>query len=133
MKDTYIYPAVFTCDDDGYAVEFPDLPGCVSCADSEADGIKKAKEILSWHLWDMERSGEIIPEPSPVKELATGLGENEYLVVIEVFMPPYRYAKHNKATKVTTTIPMWMKVQADQASLNYSDLLKDAIQEKLRL
>ena len=81
----------------------------------------------------MERSGEVIPEPSPVKELATGLGENKYLVVIEVFMPSYRYAKHNKATKVTTTIPMWMKVQADQASLNYSDLLKDAIQEKLRL
>lgn len=131
MKDTYMYPAIFTADADGYAVEFPDLPGCATCADTEEEALKFAREVLSWHLWDRERSGEPIPEPTSVKRLTEGLGTNEYIAVVDVFMPTYRYAKENKATKVTTTIPLWMKTEADHLNLNYSDLLKEAIREKL--
>lgn len=131
MKDTYMYPAIFTADADGYAVEFPDLPGCATCADTEEEALKSAREVLSWHLWDRERSGEPIPEPAPVKTLAERLETEEYIVFVDVFMPTYRYARENKATKVTTTIPLWMKTEADHRKLNYSDLLKEAIREKL--
>lgn len=34
MKDTYIYPAVFDISNDGISIEFPDLPGCLPCADT---------------------------------------------------------------------------------------------------
>ena len=27
-KYCYVYPAIFTYEDDGISVEFPDLPGC---------------------------------------------------------------------------------------------------------
>ena len=39
MQDTYIYPAVFTSDEDGVAVKFPDLPGCLTCADNEQEAV----------------------------------------------------------------------------------------------
>ena len=33
-KDCYVYPAIFPYSDDGISVEFPDLPGCLTCADT---------------------------------------------------------------------------------------------------
>lgn len=131
MKNTYIYPAIFTSDKYGYAVEFPDLPGCVTCADTELEAMKRAREVLAWHLWDRENEGESIPDISSVKGLSGKLKEDEYIVVIDVFMPPYRYAKENKATKITTTIPMWLKSRADKEKVNYSQLLQRAIKDTL--
>lgn len=131
MKDTYTYPAVFTSDEDGFAVVFPDIPGCMTCAETESEAIRKARQALSWHLWDMEREGEIIPNPTPAKNLTKQLTDDEYLVVIEVFMPPYRHIRENRATKVTTTIPFWLKSRADYLKLNYSALLQQAIREQL--
>jgi predicted RNase H-like HicB family nuclease len=133
MQDLYIYPAVFTMDDDGVAVEFPDLPGCVTCAETEILAMRRAREVLAWHLWDSEREREEIPAPSSPKLLSQKLEQDEYIVSIEVFMPPYRHAQENKATKVTTTLPMWLKAQADEAKINYSSLLQNAIKETLKI
>lgn len=102
MQDAYAYPAVFTSDEDGVAVEFPDLPGCLTCADNEQEALRKAREVLSWHLWDREREGEPIPVPSSMKELVAHLEKDEHVVTIEVFMPPCRHVKGNKAAKSTT-------------------------------
>ena len=35
----YVYSAVFTQVDDGYSVELPDLPGCITGADTMADAL----------------------------------------------------------------------------------------------
>ena len=35
MKDRYSYVAVFTYEEDGIVIEFPDLPGCYPCADKD--------------------------------------------------------------------------------------------------
>ncbi|HPJ27039.1 MAG TPA: type II toxin-antitoxin system HicB family antitoxin [Synergistaceae bacterium] len=131
MQDTYIFPAIFTHDEDGYAVEFPDLPGCVTCANTEAQAIRCAREALALYLWDSEKEGESIPEPSSHQSVTKNLQENEYVVSVDIFMPPFRHARENRATKVTTTIPFWLKSQADHAKLNYSALLQHAIKEQL--
>lgn len=34
MKDLYSYPAIFTQDKNGVAIEFPDLPGCLPCLEN---------------------------------------------------------------------------------------------------
>ncbi|WP_274373014.1 MULTISPECIES: hypothetical protein [Synergistales] len=43
MRDTYVFPAVFTHNKNGYAVEFTELPGCLSCADPEVEAISCAR------------------------------------------------------------------------------------------
>ncbi|BCS80612.1 hypothetical protein CaldiYA01_05720 [Caldicellulosiruptor diazotrophicus] len=68
-RDTYIFPAIFTFDDDGITIEFPDLPGCISCADTLDEAVKNAKEVLGLYLWSMEKDNESIPEPTPVNNL----------------------------------------------------------------
>ena len=46
MKDRYSYIAIFTYDEDGIVIEFPDLPGCCPCADKDDTdtALKNAKE-----------------------------------------------------------------------------------------
>ena len=49
-----VYPAIFTPYEDGtggYAVEFPDLPGCVTGGDDMAEAIFMAEDAASgWVL-----------------------------------------------------------------------------------
>ena len=41
MKDRYSFIAVFDVEDDGISIEFPDLPGCLPCAETMEEALKK--------------------------------------------------------------------------------------------
>ncbi len=45
-KESYIFPVIFTFDDDGITIEFPDLPGCISYADTLDEAVKKQKRNI---------------------------------------------------------------------------------------
>ena len=63
--DRYVFPAVFDpCEEGGYTVTFPDLPGCITEGDTEEESFQMAKEALELHLYGMERDGDEIPKPS---------------------------------------------------------------------
>lgn len=88
-RDNYVYPSIFEIDEDGIGVTFPDLPGAITCGDNIDEAIKNAKECMGLHLFGMERDNEIIPDPTlNPKEIK--LEKNQYLVLIEVYMPPIR-------------------------------------------
>lgn len=131
MKDTYIYPAVFEVCENGIAIEFPDLPGCLPCAESTEQAIKNAKEALLLHLYGMEEDGDEIPEPTPFNKIRTG--KNQTVVLIEVYMPPFREKQHKKFVKKTLSIPSWINAQAEYAGINFSQTLQEALIEKLNL
>ena len=46
MKDYYQFPAVFDIANDGISITFPDLPGCLPCANDMQEAFKNAKEAL---------------------------------------------------------------------------------------
>lgn len=96
LKDKYSYIALFTYEDAGISIEFPDLPGCYPCADKDNtdEALKNAKEALGLHIWDMEQDHEIIPKLSAVTDLK--LKPNQVSVLIEVFMPPFRERMNTK-------------------------------------
>ena len=52
LKDRYSYVAVFSYDEDGISIEFPDLPGCLPCADKDdtEGALKNAREALGLHI-----------------------------------------------------------------------------------
>lgn len=83
-----VYPAIFDIADEGISIFFPDLPGCLPCADDMQEAFKNAKEALQLHLFGMEEDNEeILPVSSP---LDINLEKNQVLVMIEVWMPPFR-------------------------------------------
>ena len=69
MKDIYIYPAILNYTDKGIAIEFPDLPGCLPCADTTEEAVKNAKEAMGLHLCGMEKDNDPIPKPTDITKL----------------------------------------------------------------
>ena len=47
-----VYPGIFH-KEDGYRVEFPDLPGCQSCGDTLEQTMEFAAEALGLYLADL--------------------------------------------------------------------------------
>ena len=102
MKDFYTYPALFHIAEDGISISFPDLPGCLPCADTMEEAFCNAREALQLHLYGMEEDGEDIPVPSPVSSIYPGNGDT--IAMIEAWMPPFRERMANKAISKTVKI-----------------------------
>lgn len=88
MKDRYSFIAIFDIADDGISIEFPDLPGCLSCADTMDEALKNAREVLGLHLWGMEQNREEIPKATAIQDIT--LEKNQVSTIVEVFMPLFR-------------------------------------------
>lgn len=129
MKSTYIFPALFEQDSRGISIVFPDLPGCLPCADTMEEAFKNAKEALQLHLYGMEEDGETIPEPSKIENLPRT--SNQLVAMIDVWMPSFREKMLNKSTNKTVTIPRWLDLLAKQNHVNYSRLLQSSLKEYL--
>jgi predicted RNase H-like HicB family nuclease len=128
-KDRYAFPAIFDYGDDGISIEFPDLPGCLPCAQSTDEAIRNAKEAMALHLWGMERDQDVIPEPTPIDKLH--IAANQIPILIEVYMPEYREAIENSSIKKTLTIPLWLNKLAEERRINFSQLLQNALKTRL--
>ena len=131
LKDVYIYPAILTYTDKGISIEFPDLPGCLPCADTSEEAVKNAKEALGLHLWGMEKDNDPLPEPTDI--LKINHSNDEALLLVEVFMPPIRDRLSNKYVKNTLSIPQWLNAEAEHAGVNFSLILQNGLKEYLHL
>ena len=128
-KDIYIFPAILSYDDDGISVEFPDLPGCLTCGDTTEETIERAKEALGLHIYGMEEDNELIPEPTNIKDL--NLETNQIPILIDIIMPIHRKAIENYSVKKTLTIPQWLNKEAMSKKINFSQVLQEALIAKL--
>jgi len=131
MKDRYSYVAIFNYEEDGIAIEFPDLPGCFPCADKDdtEGALKNAKEALGLHIWGMEQDGEELPVASAITDIS--LEKNQIPVLIDVFMPPIRERINSKFVKKTLSLPAWLAAKADEEGVNCSRLFQNALMEYL--
>lgn len=127
--NNYAFPAFFYYDEDGISIEFPDLPGCLPCAQTSEEAFRNAKEALGLHLFGMEQDGEAIPVPTAVKDLRPEYGA--IAVMVEVFMPSVRDRINNKVVKKTLTLPSWLNREAEAANVNFSLILQDALKRYL--
>jgi len=129
-NDRYMYPAIFDYADDGITITFPDLPGCISCADNDAEGMRMAKDALCLWLLGAEDFHDEIPEPTPLKDIVTE--PNQRSVLIDVNLALHREAYRKQSVKKTLTIPMWLNEAASDEGINFSQALQDALVDKIR-
>ncbi|WP_227764580.1 type II toxin-antitoxin system HicB family antitoxin [Zhaonella formicivorans] len=128
--DKYIFPAIFEpSEDGGYCITFPDLPGCITEADTLEDAITMAKEALELHLWGMEDDNDEIPTPTAPEKITVSKGS--FVVPIEAYMLPIREEMANKAIKKTLTIPKWLNDLAESKKINFSQTLQSALKQQL--
>ncbi len=51
--------------------------------------------------------------------------------MIDVDLDAYRRRKDSRAVKKTLTIPSWMNTMAEEAGLSFSQILQEALRERL--
>lgn len=128
-RDRYIYPAIFDYEEDGIAIEFPDLPGCFTSGNTDGEALRMAKDALALHLYGMEQDGEEIPQPTSVSQLRPKA--NQAVVLVDVWMRPFRDEMEQRAVKKTLTIPKWLDDLAQENNVNFSHILQDALKKYL--
>lgn len=129
--ERYVYPAIFTYEPgQEIAVTFPDLEAATSGVDDN-DALFSARELLGCVMFGLEEDGEPIPTPTPLAAVSTQ--ENERAVLIDVYMPSIRMAQVNRSVNRTVTLPAWLNAAALERNINFSQVLQDALKERLRI
>lgn len=136
-----MYPACFFHENNGYSVVFPDLNWLATQGSSFAEAMEMAVDCLAGYLYNAQRSGDAVPDPSspteidPVvvaKELAPDLPVTEAFVnVVSVDVAEYAKTHFDRSVKKTLSIPGWLNDRAVQAGVNFSQILQDALKERL--
>lgn len=125
----YVYPAIFTAENKGYSITFPDIESCYTQGDDLIDGIEMAKDILALTLYQYEIENKEIPAPSAPNTLKPN--KNSFVTLIDTDTIEYRKMHNNTIVKKTLTMPSWLNEMALQENINFSNVLQEALMKKL--
>jgi len=126
---TAVYPALFTHDDDGITITFPDLPGCISSAQTDEEALHMARDALGAWIVATEDLGEVVPPPSKTAEIRPG--PHEIVCLIDAWLPIFREERRAGSVKKNVTVPLWLNVLAEKAGLNFSQVLQAGLKSSL--
>ncbi len=136
------YPAIFTETDTNILIEIPDL-GIFTEANEEgkakgtmADAIMMARDAIGLTCIMAEDDNKDITEPSKVLDIdiskgafyEDGLG---VISLVDVDLVAYRRLVDNKTVRRNVTLPNWLNKAAEDAHVNVSKILQEALMAKL--
>lgn len=128
----YVYPAVFTPEESGqYSVVFPDIEGCYSGGDNLAEAIEMAEDALALMLYHLEQEKAPLPSASTIDSIA--VDDKSFVNFIACDTLDYQKRNNTRAVKKTLSIPEWINEAATAAGVNFSQVLQEALIEKLHL
>ena len=127
----YVYPAVFHPDEKegGYFVDFPDLPGCMTEGNDMKEALFMAQDALEMWLAGAEDHKDPSPSPSAPPEVHTP----EFVNFVRADTTAWRKRNDSRAVKKTLSIPNWLNTMAEEAGVNFSQILQDALKERLHI
>lgn len=125
----YIYPAIFTPEEEGYSVSFVDLESCYTQGDDLKDAFEMAQDVLALTLYHLEEAGQTIPDPSDFSSVP--VTAPAFLSLVDADTMEYRKLNDNKAVKKTLTVPSWLNSKAEQAGVNFSQVLQEGLKQRL--
>ena len=99
----YIYPAIFTEDEDGILVDFPDLPNCYTDGATIEEAFENAEDALALALWHLEEEHAAIPAPSVPAALHVPNGASVALVRADTL--PVRQMNDTRTVRKNVTPP----------------------------
>ena len=120
-----IYPAIFTPfeEGDGFTVEVPDLPGCITEGDNLIEAIEMGTDAASgWILGEIE-DGNSFPAANMGLKAPTGSFVN--LLVLD--MDSYAEQYGSKAVRRNITVPAWLDTYAQKNHLSLSKVVQDSL------
>lgn len=125
----HLYYAIFSQEEDGFNVSFPDLDGAFTCGSNMSEALYMAKDLLEGWLIVADRQGDKFPQPSQPFDIKTKKGELVIPIEINLELAKKRHA--NVLVKKTLTIPKYLNDLGVKAQVNFSNLLTETLKEKL--
>lgn len=130
--EKYFYPAIFhKAEEGGFWVSFPDFPECLTQGDDMSQAYEMACDALGLCISDLQKENKALPSPSSFDQ--SDLDKDSYVVAIQFDMDEYRRKYNNKAVKKTLSIPQWMNEEAVAQNINFSQVLQEALMQRLNL
>lgn len=121
-----VFPAIFTFDGKYYNVDFIDLKGCSTFGDSIQNAYLMAQDAMGLYLDNLTNF------PNPTLDISKiVLQENQFVSFISINMDEYRKKFNNKSIKKTLTIPEWLNYLSEKNNINFSQVLQEALKERL--
>ena len=125
-----VYPAFFTKTNDNVLVEVPDL-------DILTEG-KDMNDAIELKCVSMEDDKEDIPNPSNINDLNVDNGvfanEGETIIsFVDIDSTEYRKKIDTRTVRRNVALPSWLNYEADQAGVNVSRILQEALMSVLKL
>ena len=121
-----VFPAIFTYDGKFYNVDFIDLNGCSTFGSSLQNAYEMAQEAMGLYLDDL------INFPNPTTDFKNiKLEDNQFISLVGIDMDEFRKKYNNRAIKKTLSIPAWLNNLSEKSNLNFSQILQEALKEKL--
>lgn len=131
MKKLF-YPAIFhKAEEGGFWITFPDLPECMTQGDDMQHAYEMAVEALGLAITSRKEEKLALPTPSTPYEIITN--SDEFCVVVEFDMLAYKKRTNSRAVKKTLTIPEWLNEEATSLGVNFSQVLQEALLQKIGL
>ncbi len=130
-----VYPVLFTKTTTNILVEVPDLDILTEGKDM-ADAIEMARDAIELKCVSMGDDGLEIAMPSEVSSLDASKGtfaeDGETIVPLDDIDPgEYRRKIDTKTVRKNVTIPSWLNYEAEQAGINVSRVLQEALMKVL--
>lgn len=128
-----VYPAILDDSENKkecYTVTFPDVSGAVTDGNGEGEAMARGSEILGAFLYDLPK--DQLPVPTDIEEVRR---RNPDKLVVPIFADLEKARRETKpaTVKKNTTIPGDLAYKAEEAGINFSQTLTEALKQKLNL
>ena len=127
MKENYTFPVILEEEKECFLLTFPSFDWMVSQTDEKKDYIQAAQEVIALEVLDAEEEGRsLVENPENIE-----LEEGQRLIYVNVWMPYHRTTVKTVYIRKNVTIPAWLDALAKKAGINFSEILTEALREKL--
>lgn len=128
-----VYPAILDDSENRkecYTVTFPDVSGAITDGNGEGEAMARGSEILGAFLYDLPK--DQLPVPTDIEEVRR---RNPDKLVVPIFADLEKARRETKpaTVKKNTTIPGDLAYKAEEAGINFSQTLTEALKQKLNL
>ena len=126
-----VFAAILTpmTDSSGYAARVPDVNGCITSGSDISETLDNIKDALAACLCTLEDYNEPIPAPSNPESIQHE--EGTVIALVDVDTLKYREETDTRAVRKNVSMPAWLLNLAEKRGMNCSQVLQEALKEKL--
>jgi predicted RNase H-like HicB family nuclease len=122
-----VYPIILSPAKKGYVVYVPDFDINTE-GDSLSNALEMARDAIAMTGCYKEDHGQALPV---VVTLSPKCEAPQLCALVDVDFAAYRRANETRVVRRNVTLPSWLNVEAENAGINVSRVLQDALKARL--